>query len=268
MRQRASGTMARSAVSLCLIAVPALAIGAGLLGATQTAEAGTTPTVPGAPTYVTARAERAQAQVNWSAPTSDGGAPITTYKIRATDLTDGARGGQRANSKYPGYVGQRVLGLTAGDKYTFTVSATNSVGTGPASAPSNTVIPTPPPPPAGISCEHVIGTTSGVVALSSCNTGTGTLPGATLKGTTTGKMDWKQGTKSYSTAIAVTTTLIPNSLTSGYCARQRLGGAYLVHGKVTANTNPRTAVGASVTAYLCISASGVVRQDHYGSFAF
>jgi len=268
VRQRASGATSRSAVPLSLIAASALAIGAGLLGATQTAGAGTTPTVPGAPAYVTARAESARAQVNWTTPASDGGAPITTYKIRATDLTDGARGGQRAVSKYPGYVGQRVLGLTAGDKYTFTVSASNAVGTGPASAPSNAVAPTPPPPPAGISCEHVIGTTSGVVALSSCGTGTGTLPGATVKGTTTGKIDWKQGTKSYSTTIAVTTTLIPNSLTRGYCARKGLGGAYHVHGRVTANTNPRTAVGASVAAYLCISASGAVRQDHYGSFAF
>jgi len=204
------------------------------------------------------------ANVGWAGPSSDGGAPITQYKIRAIDLTDPARGGQTALS--PVCCGRTITGLTAGDRYTFRVTATNSVGTGPASAPSNAVVPTIAQ--RVIACEHVSGTTSGIVTLSSCSTGTGTLPGATLKGTKTGTITWTQGAKSYSTTIAVTTTLIPNSGTSGYCAKQGLGAAYHVHGKVTANTNPRTTVGTYVSAYLCITASGAVKQDHYGYFAF
>jgi hypothetical protein len=268
MRQR---TVAIATLSVSLVAVCALAMTAGLLSSVQPAGAGTA-TLPGAPTGLQASpGRRAGAGVNFEEPALNAGSPIKFNTATATDLTNPAHGGQIATAVGVPYGNSDVIAfskLTVGDRYTFRVTATNSVGTGPASAPSNVVIPTPPPPPRGVYCEHATGTTSGVVALSSCSTGTGTLPGATLKGTRTGKITWTQGAQSYSTTIAITTTLIPNTETSGYCAKQSLGGAYLVHGKVTANSNPRTAVGASVSAYLCISASGVVRQDHYGHFAF
>jgi hypothetical protein len=268
MRQR---TVAIATLSGSLVAVCALATTAGLLSSVQPAGAGTA-TVPGAPTGLQASPGRSgTAGVNFEEPALNAGSPIKFNTGTATDLTNPAHGGQIATAIGVPYGNWDVIAfskLTVGDRYTFRVTATNSVGTGPTSAPSNVVIPTPPSPRRGVYCEHVAGTTSGVVALSSCGTGTGTLPGATLKGTRTGKIAWTQGTQSYSTTITITTTLVPNSLTSGYCAKQGLGGKYYVHGKVTANTNPRTAVGANVMAYLCISASGAVRQAHYGSFTF
>jgi Fibronectin type III domain len=262
-----AGKVAGSALSVFVVAVSVVAASAGLIASTQPAGARTPPTVPGAPKEVVASPGPVEAIVDWVKP-SDGGAAVTQYKISAKDLTLPARGGQTTLAS--GYsVGQVVRGLTAGDRYTFKVTAANSVGTGPASAASNAVVPTPAPPPGGISCEHALGTTGGVVAVSSCHLGgTGNLPGATLKGTRTGKITWTQGAQSYSTTIAITTTLIPDSESSGYCAKQGLGGAYHVHGKVTADTNPRTAVGASVSAYLCITESGAVRQAHYGYFDF
>ena len=93
-------------------------------------------TAPGAPTIGTAVAGAGQATVNWTAPTSDGGESITGYTITPyigttaqTAVTVGV------------VTTDQVTGLTDGTAYTFTVAATNGVGTGSASAQSNAVTP-------------------------------------------------------------------------------------------------------------------------------
>ena len=110
-------------------------------------------TVPGAPTGGTATAGNAEASVAFTAPASDGGSAITSYTVTATDTTTPANGGQTATGAASPLV---VTGLTNGDSYTFTVTATNGAGTGLASSPSNAVVPdtvpgprpSSPPPPA------------------------------------------------------------------------------------------------------------------------
>jgi hypothetical protein len=103
---------------------------------------GTTPVVPGAPTNPTATAGNGQATVVFAPPAFDGGAAITSYTVTASP------GGQTASG--PGGA-ITVTGLSNGMSYTFTVTATNSAGTGPASASSNAVVPAgtrwPPAPP-------------------------------------------------------------------------------------------------------------------------
>jgi len=95
--------------------------------------------VPGAPTIesATATAESGEAVVDF-VPGTDDGSPVTSFTVTATDLTNSANGGQTASgASSPITIG----GLTSGDSYSFTVSATNSTGTGPASDPSEVVTP-------------------------------------------------------------------------------------------------------------------------------
>ena len=92
-------------------------------------------TVPGAPTGVSATPGDTLVQVTWTAPASDGGSLITGYTVypNPADVPPVPAGTTTAT----------VTGLTNGTPYTFTVTATNSVGEGPASAASNIATPQP-----------------------------------------------------------------------------------------------------------------------------
>jgi len=90
------------------------------------------PTVPGAPTAVTAATAGATAiNVSWTAPASNGGSPITLYTVISTP-------GNLTCTSTPPATTCQVAGITGGStSYTFTVTATNAVGNSVASAPSN-----------------------------------------------------------------------------------------------------------------------------------
>jgi hypothetical protein len=94
----------------------------------------TVETLPGAPTGVAAISGNGEATVSWSAPASSGGAPITAYTVTASP-------GGRHCVWSSGPLSCTVTGLTNGTAYTFTVTATNEAGTGPASTPSASVTP-------------------------------------------------------------------------------------------------------------------------------
>jgi hypothetical protein len=101
------------------------------------------PTAPGAPTNVTATAGNTTATVSWTAP-GNGGSALTGYTVTpyigSVAQTPVAAGASATSAT--------VTGLANGTAYSFTVSATNAIGTGPASTQSNVVTPTSAPVPA------------------------------------------------------------------------------------------------------------------------
>jgi uncharacterized repeat protein (TIGR02543 family) len=100
-------------------------------------------TTPDAPTSVTATPiNSTSATISWSAPAASGGSALTGYTVTSS-------GGQSCTSTTTSCV---MSGLTAGVAYTFTVAATNALGTSTASsnsaslqisAPSAPVAPAP-----------------------------------------------------------------------------------------------------------------------------
>jgi hypothetical protein len=89
------------------------------------------PVVPGAPIDVSAApGDKGQAKVSFTGPASDGGSAIIRYTVTSNP---GNIEAQKPSSPIT------VTGLTGGEKYTFTVTATNAVGEGPASGQSKEV---------------------------------------------------------------------------------------------------------------------------------
>ena len=95
-------------------------------------------TVPGAPTNISATIGDTESIVSWSAPVSDGGSSITSYRVTSNP----------ASPDSPVSLGPvlttTMTGLTNGSSTTFTIEAINAIGASAASAASNAVTPATP----------------------------------------------------------------------------------------------------------------------------
>jgi fibronectin type 3 domain-containing protein len=120
----------------------------------QSGEASATPTgvqatVPMAPQSLTATAGSLTVRLSWSAPSSDGGSPITGYNVYR-----GTSPGQESGTPVATNVTTTSFndsGLTNGTTYYYTVKAVNAVGTSPASnEASATPQATAPSAPSGL----------------------------------------------------------------------------------------------------------------------
>ena len=124
-------------------------------------------TAPSAPTGVKATAGNGSAAVSWTAATANG-SPVTRYTVTSSP------GGKTCTTT--GAVSCTVAGLSNGTAYTFTVTATNAVGTSPPSAPSGSVTPVAPV----IDRVAVVGTDNGLWVRRSDSSAWGTLGGTLI----------------------------------------------------------------------------------------
>lgn len=104
----------------------------GLSAASSPSNSVTPVGVPSAPTIGAATTGNAQANVTFTAPGNNGGSAITGYTVTSSPsgFTGTGMGSPIA-----------VTGLTNGIAYTFSVTATNAIGTSVASQASNSVTP-------------------------------------------------------------------------------------------------------------------------------
>jgi hypothetical protein len=107
------------------------------------------PTIPDPPINVTAVPGHGQATVSWSPPGRDGGRPITGYTVTSSP-------GGVITSVGP-TTSAVVTPLSNGTPYTFTITATNAIGTSLPSTQSNAITPGTPTDPGGVMAVAGVG---------------------------------------------------------------------------------------------------------------
>ena len=138
-----------------LLLLPVIVMVAVLIARSHGAGA-VNPTVPDAPTTVIASAGVANATVSWNAPRSNGGSSIRSYVVTSTTGSKGCT--------TTGTLSCVVKDLVNGTSYAFQVRAVNAVGTSPASAVSNTVVPNTRVPSSPLAVVAVPGFNKAVVS--------------------------------------------------------------------------------------------------------
>ncbi|MBB5048945.1 hypothetical protein HNR60_003716 [Rhodopseudomonas rhenobacensis] len=215
--------------------------------------------VPGAPTIGTATPGDAQATVTFTAPASNGGSAITGYTVTSSPGGFTGSGGASPIT---------VTGLTNGIAYTFTVTATNSAGTGAASAASNSVTPKaaqtitfaqPGAQTFGTSPTLSASATSSLpVTFTSSTTGVCTITsGGTLTFVTAGNCTInadQAGNGAYQAATTVTRSFAVNAVVPG---APTIGTATAGNGQATVTFSPPASNGgAAITSYTVTSSPG------------
>ncbi len=200
-------------------------------GAPSVASASVSPseTVPGAPSTVTATAGALSATVTWTAAAQNGSA-IISYTVTSSP------GGLSCTATVTTCT---VSGLVAGTPYTFTVSARNAVGVGPASFVSAAVTPRPNTPngPVGVSTKR--GNHQLTVSWSAGAANGATVSGYVVTATGGGASKTCSTTSALSCTVTGLTNGVPYSVT--VVAQSASGSSPLVNGPAMVPAGPPSA---------------------------
>ena len=198
--------------------------------ANSNSTSGITGVSPGAPIIGTATATGfTTAIVEYTAPTSDGGSTIISYTATSNPGNITATINQYESGNII------MTGLTTGTSYTFTVTATNLVGTGSPSAASNSI--TTYSVPVNTVAPVVSGTATVGQTLSTTNgTWTGTAP-------ITFTYQWQRAGANISLATSSTYTLV--AADAGYTIRCVVTGTN-AYGNSFANSNSTANIAPTV----------------------
>jgi hypothetical protein len=164
-------------------------------------------TCPNASTSVIGVPGNGQVSLSWTAPSSNGGSPITDYTIQYS--TNGGVSWNNYVHLPSTATSATVTGLTNGTSYVFQVAAVNAAGTGSWSNPVTVILPTVPTAP--ISLTGTPG--NGQVSLSwTAPSGNGGSPitDYSIQYSSTGSAPWTTFPHSASTATSATVTGLTN----------------------------------------------------------
>ena len=211
-------------------------------------------TAPSAPGAVVASASNAAATIAWTVPTADGGSPITSYTV--SSYIGGVPTGLGVFVAAPA-TSVTMSGLTNGTTYTFSVHATNAVGSSPESAQSNAVTPVAPPlGPPDLAISMTAGPTPNVggnitYTIVVSNLGPSTAPGVSV-----------------SDPLPIGATFVSATTTLGVCSGPPLttnGGVQCLMSGLPAGGSATITVVLTLTSTITVNSATVQGLDSAGA---